>query len=103
VMAAPAVLCYYLFRALLQKNGPWSMIASFSCGFLTVLLSALGVALALFLSEENFFEIATLAVAVHVPVSIVEGIVVVFTVSFLKKVYPAMLTETKKRVKAEPS
>lgn len=91
VMAGPAVLCYYLFRALLQKNGPWSMIASFSCGFLTVLLSALGVALALFLTEENFFEIASLAVAAHVPVSIVEGIVVVFTVSFLKKVYPAML------------
>ena len=91
IMAAPAVLCYYLFRALIRQKAPWSMMAAFGCGFLSVLLSAFGVALALFFTEESFFEIASLAVAAHLPVSIIEGIVVVFSVSFLKKVYPAML------------
>ena len=76
------------------------MMAAFSGGFLTVLLSALGVALALYFTEKNFLEIASLAVAAHLPISIVEGIVVVFTVSFLKKVHPAMLPGSKQAANA---
>ena len=58
---------------------------------LSVLLSGILVALALVFTEENFFEIAAIAVAAHIPVMIIEGFVTALCVAFLRKVQPEML------------
>ena len=42
-------------------------------------------------TDENFFEVAAIVVAAHIPVMIIEVIVTAMCVAFLKKVQPAML------------
>ena len=99
VMALPAVLVFYLFRPLVQRKDLWFQLGAFGCGFTAVIVSVLGVALALLFTEENFLEIASLAVIAHLPVSVIEGLVVSFCVSFLKKVHPVMLPGFQPRIK----
>jgi cobalt/nickel transport system permease protein len=91
IMALPAIVCAGVFGPWVRKKNSLSAAAAFGCGFCSVLCSALCVALALVLTEENFFEVALLAVFAHIPVMIIEGIVVAFCIGFLKKVEPAML------------
>lgn len=91
IMALPAVLCFLLFRPLVYKNKPIAMAAAFACGFLSVFFGAVLVGLALMSTDENFFEVAAIVVAAHIPVMIIEGIVTAMCVAFLKKVQPAML------------
>ena len=47
------------------------------------------------ISGENFFGVAKLAAAVHLPVMIIEGIITGFVVSFLQKVKPEILEGSK--------
>ena len=91
IMALPAVFCFYLCAPWLTKDRPWSTLAAFGCGFGAVLLSTLCMALALVFTEESFIEVAYIAVLANIPVMIVEGIVVVICIAFLKKVKPAIL------------
>ena len=91
IMAGPAVICYYLFSRLLWKQPLVSSFGAFACGALSVLIGGIMVGLALIFTEENFFEIALLVVAAHIPVMIIEGFITAFAVSFLKKVQPDML------------
>ena len=91
IMALPAVLCFLLFRPLIYKSKPIAMAAAFACGFLSVFFGAVLVGLALMSTDENFFEVAAIVVAAHIPVMIIEGIVTAMCVAFLKKVQPAML------------
>lgn len=90
-MAVPAVLCWLLFGRFVTRNGVSGILAAFACGFLSVLLSGLLVSLSLFLSEENFFEAAAAVLGAHIVIMIVEGIITVLCVQFLKKVRPGML------------
>ena len=90
-VAGPAVLCYFLFGKLVQKDSKISLIAAFACGALSVLLTALLVGVSLTFSEENFFEVSVLVVTAHLPVMIIEGIITAFCVGFLKKVQPDFL------------
>ena len=91
IMALPAVNCYYAFRKLIHRSPVLAMIGSFSCGFVSVLLSALFLGLALVFTEKNFWSLAGLILAANLPVMVIEGIITVFCVAFLKKVHPAML------------
>ncbi|RLB64397.1 MAG: cobalt transporter CbiM [Deltaproteobacteria bacterium] len=91
IMALPAVICYYLFAPLINKKSSIAMAAAFACGFLAVFMSALLVGVSLYFSEKNFFEVATLVVTAHLPVMLIEGIITVFCISFIKKVSPEML------------
>ena len=91
IMALPAVICYYAFRPLLFKGYKLAMAGAFACGFGSVFLAALIMGLSLIFSEENFLEIAALIFAANLPVMIIEGIVTVFCVAFIKKVNPEML------------
>jgi cobalt/nickel transport system permease protein len=90
-MALPAVLCYFLFARFLWKSPAWAAAAAFACGALSVLFSGLMVGATLIFTEEDFLEVAGAIVAAHVPVMIIEGIVTVVCVGFLKKVQPDML------------
>ena len=93
VMALPAVICYYAFHKLILRSSSLAMIGSFLCGFLSVLLSALFLGLALVFTEESFWSVSGLIVAANFPVMVIEGIITVFCIAFLKKVHPEMLAE----------
>jgi cobalt/nickel transport system permease protein len=90
-MALPAVICYYAFRRLIHRTPMLAMIGSFACGFVSVLLSALLLGLDLVFTEKNFWSLSGLIIAANLPVMIIEGIITVFCVAFLKKVHPEML------------
>ncbi len=92
IMAFPALICYYLFKNFINGKHGTAMVASFSCGFLSVLVSGTLLGLALIAAEENFFEVALLVIMTNIPVMIIEGIVTAFSISFLRKVGPEMLS-----------
>ena len=91
IMALPAVICYLVFSRFLHKRPVVALSAAFACGFFSVLLGAVILGLALIFTEENFFEVAAIVIAAHIPVMIIEGVITAVCVSFLKKVQPAML------------
>ena len=91
IMALPAVLCYLAFSPFLQKSAAPALLATFACGFLSVLLSAIIMGLALLFTEENFLEVSAIVIAAHIPVMIIEGIITAICVAFIKKVQPSML------------
>ena len=95
IMAMPAVLCYYLFGwGVTHKHSGVAMAISFACGFFTVFLSALLLALSLIFTGESFLEAAKLLVVAHLPVMVLEGIVTAFCLAFLIKVKPELLGVT---------
>ena len=91
IMALPAVLGYIVCSPFLYKRSALALSAAFACGFLSVLLSAIILGLALVFTEENFFEVSAIVVMAHIPVMIIEGVITAVCVSFFKKVQPAML------------
>jgi len=93
IMAFPAVLCSFAFGRFTRKETSYALAAAFACGFLSVLLGALLVGVALMFTEENFLKVASLLVIAHLPVMIVEGFITAFCVGFLRKVQPTMLTD----------
>ena len=93
IMATPAVVCYYLFAGFVHKPIAVSQAASFACGFLSVFFSSLLVGAALMFTQESFVEVAWAVVLAHLPVMIIEGLVAVFCVNFLKKVQPELLPQ----------
>ena len=91
-MALPAVICYYLFGRLIKgKKRLLSLAAAFACGFFSVLFSGILVAGALLSTGESFISAAKLILLAHIPVMIIEGIITLFCVAFLKKVKPELL------------
>ncbi len=90
-MAAPAVLCFYVFRPMLQKGNGSQFAAAFACGFFAMMLSAVLTACALALSGEAFVGAAKVLLAAHLPVMIVEGVITGFAYTFLAKVKPEAL------------
>ncbi len=91
IMAGPAVLGYYLFTPFIARSHTTAMAGAFACGFTAVLVSALIAAAALMLTGEAFLEVSVALVAAHIVVMIIEGIITMFCVAFLKKVQPSML------------
>lgn len=90
-VAAPAVLCFYIFRDVLRQEGTLAVVASCACGFCTVLLTALFTALSLMFTGEGFLTVARLVVLAHIPVMIIEGLFTMFVFFYLVKVRPEML------------
>ena len=90
-MAAPAVICFYVFRPLLRRGGVLAMVAAFACGASAIIMSGLLVALALLLTGEGLLQVAGMVLVAHIPVMIIEGIITLFVFLFLKKVNPEML------------
>ena len=91
IMAVPAVAVRYLFGPLLWKKQIISQAAAFACGFTAVLLGAILTGAALLFTGQEFLEITGILVAAHLPVMIIEGVVTLFAVVFLKKVQPELL------------
>ncbi|UCG64013.1 MAG: cobalt transporter CbiM [Deltaproteobacteria bacterium] len=88
-MALPGVICYYLFGRLVNRETRLvSLIAAFSCGFFAVLFSSILVALSLLFTEESFISAVTVILLAQLPVMIIEGVITLFCVAFLKRVKP---------------
>jgi cobalt/nickel transport system permease protein len=91
-VAAPALLCYYMFNyAVKHENIFISWGSAFACGFLAVFLTSIMVGVSLVFTGEAFIEVSKLVVIAHFPVMIIEGIMTAFCVIFLKKVKPEIL------------
>ena len=89
-MAIPAVVCYYLLRPLLL-NERTRMLAGFLGGAGAVFASALCMAAALAFSDIGFLTTAKLTILANLPIMLIEGVVTMFTVSFLARVHPDLL------------
>ncbi len=92
IMAGPAVLVYYVCRKGLQNNGSTIRgIAEFAAGAGAIMMSGVLVAVCLTLTGDSFKAVAKLIVLVHIPVMILEGLVAVFIIEFLRRVKPELL------------
>jgi cobalt/nickel transport system permease protein len=91
-MAAPAVLVGIALRPLVNSSMIGiAPLAGFLGGGLPVFLSAVLVALSLYLTGEQFKLVAVQVIIGNFPVMIIESIVVMFCIKFLKKVRPEIL------------
>ena len=91
IMAVPAVVCYHLFGPFILKDQRIAVLAAVACGAGSVFLGAVLAGASLMFTEGSFLEVAGLVVTAHLPVMVIEGVVTVFCVAFLKKVKPEML------------
>jgi cobalt/nickel transport system permease protein len=85
------VVCFYLFRPFLRRQGTVAAMAAFGCGFTGILLGGLLIAVALLGTGQAFLQVAELAVLAHIPLMIIEGVITLLVFLFLKKVRPEML------------
>ncbi|MFO7930550.1 MAG: cobalt transporter CbiM [Thermodesulfobacteriota bacterium] len=91
LMALPAVVCSYAFYPLLGRSRSAAMAGAFGCGMLSVLLSGLLMAGFLIFTGEHFTEVSVLVIGAHVPVMVIEGLITMFCIGFLKKVQPSLI------------
>lgn len=95
IMGLPAVVCYLLFHRLALSKSQWlSISSSFACGAGAVFMGAVLVAIALVTTREAFVPAAKLIVLAHLPVMVIEGIITVLCVKFLRRVKPEILEVT---------
>ncbi len=91
-MAFPAIAIGWLCRKKIHDPNPLARTAAeFVAGAGSVFLSAVLVGISLAATGESFKTTAWIIVAAHIPVMIVEGIVTVFIVEFLRRVRPQFL------------
>ena len=92
VMAAPAVMCHYIFRRAVRRA---DQTLAFVLGALAGVLSITGgiilLATAMLASDGSFINVVRLALAGHVPIALVEACVTGSAVAFLRKVRPELL------------
>jgi cobalt/nickel transport system permease protein len=93
-MAAPAVLCSLALKPLLHRGKSAQLTAGFLAGFCSILLSALLTAGTLWLSDKGLSHAATILVASHLPVMLIEGCITLFIIGFLARVQPEILDFT---------
>ncbi|RTZ94076.1 MAG: cobalt transporter CbiM [Deltaproteobacteria bacterium] len=95
-MALPAVVGYYIFGPFVRSgHHRAALVAAFFCGLFGVLGAAVLVAFALFWTGQSFLEAGKMVVYAHIPVMVIEGLLAMFCVAFLRKVKPELL-EVKK-------
>ncbi len=92
-MAFPAVILGFLCRYFIESSHSAVRIgAEFVAGAGAILLSGVLVAASLVLALGHSMESAArLVVLAHVPVMIIEGLITVFVVEFIRRVRPEML------------
>lgn len=90
-MAMPPVLCYYLFRGLLNGNARMRSVGAVLCGALSVALSGLLTASSLALTGQEFMPVAKAILLAHLPVMAIEGLITMLIVNFIHRVRPELL------------
>ncbi len=92
IIAGPAVLCGIILKPLVAGNKKMQMTAGFLAGLCAMLLSALLMSTALYLSDHGFLKVASLVLVSHLPVMLIEGLITMFVVTFLARVQPEILS-----------
>ncbi|MBI5251106.1 MAG: cobalt transporter CbiM [Desulfomonile tiedjei] len=92
-MAFPAVVLGYLCGHFIKSpNSAVRAVAEFVAGAGAILLSGLMVAASLVLAlGESIDTAARLIVLAHIPVMILEGVITIFIMEFIRRVRPEML------------
>jgi cobalt/nickel transport system permease protein len=91
-VAFPAVLLGGVCRNFLYSDHPLTRtVCVFTCGACAVLLTAVCVAVSLTATGKPFLSAAILVVIAHLPVAIIEGILTVMCVEFIRKVKPEII------------
>jgi cobalt/nickel transport system permease protein len=91
-LALPAVFCHLLFGRLIRSERKMiSSTAAFLSGAAAIGLSGVMVAFTLIWSQEAFLLTARIILLSHIPIMVIEGVVTMLVVGFLKKVKKEML------------
>lgn len=91
MMGLPALLCGWFFQAFKGDTRKRQMMIGGLSGALGTALAAVILALLLSSGGEDFFGVAHIALAAHIPVILIEGALTAFTVGFLSRVKPELL------------
>jgi cobalt/nickel transport system permease protein len=93
-MAFPAVLVGFMCGRFIQSPSAVTRgVAEFIAGAGAMFGSGILVATSLMATGESFYAAAKLIVLVHIPVMIMEGIITIFVIEFVKRVRPEMLRD----------
>ncbi|WP_323587443.1 cobalt transporter CbiM [Aliarcobacter butzleri] len=93
VMALPAYLVYLIFKLEILKKLN-EKVKFFLVGFLGVFISSLLLFTVLVFSKDEYLVVAYSIIAVNIPTMILEGIVTMFLLLYIKKSMPKLLKET---------
>jgi cobalt/nickel transport system permease protein len=91
MMGLPALLCGWFFQTFKGNARTRQMTIGGLAGALGTVLAAVMLALLLAAGGEDFFGVAGIALAAHVPVVLIEGVVTAFAIGFLGRVKPELL------------
>ena len=96
-MGVPAFLAYGIFRFRVfvkpkkTERNSIDIVFSFIAGFIAIFVSAFFVFLFILSAGSEFVATARIVLYAHLPIALIEGIITVFIVSFMKKVKPEIL------------
>ncbi|MGB9616519.1 MAG: cobalt transporter CbiM [Desulfomonilaceae bacterium] len=92
-MAFPAVVLGFICRRYVRSSSALGRgVAEFAAGAGAILFAGILVAASLVLAlGESMDAAAKLIVAAHVPIMIIEGVITIFVVEFIRKTRPEML------------
>ena len=93
VMALPSYLVYLIFKLEILKRLN-EKVKFFLVGFLGVFISSLLLFSVLVFSKDEYLAVAYSIIAVNIPTMILEGIVTMFLLLYIKKSMPKLLKET---------
>lgn len=91
MMGIPAMICGWFFQAFKGSTLRRQAVVGAVAGAMGTVMAAVVLALMLMAGGEDFFGVAKIALAAHVPVIVLEGVVSGFTIGFLARVQPALL------------
>jgi cobalt/nickel transport system permease protein len=101
-MAFPAVLVGLICgRFIRSPNVVTRGVAEFVAGAGAIFGSGMLVATSLVATGESFYSAAKLIVLVHIPIMVIEGVITIFVVEFIRRVRPEMLlSDTESRTRS---
>ena len=92
IMSIPAIAVGLAVRPALASCGKKRMVAFFAAGCLPILGSSLLMAGCLVLSEKGFQNASLMLIIWNLPIAILEGFITLFTIEFLSRVQPDILS-----------
>jgi cobalt/nickel transport system permease protein len=93
-MVFPAVLVGFMCgRFIRSPNVMTRGVAEFIAGAGAIFCSGILVATSLIATGESFYAAAKLIVLVHIPIMVMEGIITIFVIEFVRRVRPEMLRD----------
>lgn len=93
IMAMPAFVVYLIFKLNIMKKIN-EKIRFFLVGFIGVFISSIFLFIILVLSKEEYLAVGYSVIAVNIPTMILEGIITLFLLLYIKKVMPTLLKDT---------